>query len=120
EASIEVGAGHTDNLNRDAARISSEVDLVGVAFAASRKDQGVMRGAIRGDVQYLKYGAAGLTEDHEVLGSVDGVLEAHIVPDRFQWDVRYDYGQVRADPREAVGPTNRLRSTTTSTGPTVL
>jgi hypothetical protein len=119
QARVEIGVGETDNLNHDAAELRSDIDVLGVAFDARRTEGPLLRGAIKGDVHYMKYGAVGLDVNHEVLGSVDGGLELHIVPERFEWDTRYDYGQVRADPRAAVGPTNRLDTTTASTGPMV-
>lgn len=114
EGSIDLGLGHTDNLNRDAAELESDIGVLGVAYAGST-DRRWLRAALAGDVEYRRYHAD--EDDDEVIGSIDGALELHAVPDRVQWDFFASYGQVRIDPLGAVGPSNRQRTTTFSTGP---
>ncbi len=117
EGKIEIGLGQTDNLNRDATELQSDIGRLAVGFAG-RTDRRWLRAAVAGDIEYRKYGADELSgDDHEVLGSVDGVLELHAVPDRVQWDFRAGYGQVRIDSFGAIGPSNRQNTTSFSTGP---
>ncbi|HEY8549716.1 MAG TPA: hypothetical protein VIL35_07170, partial [Vicinamibacterales bacterium] len=116
EARIELGVGESDNLNRDAAALRSDMTILGLGFGARRNTR-LVRGALAGDVELREYGAEGLADDDEVLGSIDGVLELHVVPDRFRWDAESNFGQVRTDPSAPVGPENRERTTVFSTGP---
>jgi hypothetical protein len=116
EGSIELGIGHTDNLNRDANELESNIGMLGVGFAG-RTDRRWLRAALAGDIEYRTYEAD--ENDDEVLGSIDAALELHAVPDRVQWDFSVAYGQVRVDPLGAVGPSNRQRTTSFSTGPQV-
>lgn len=118
EGSIELGLGYSDNLNHDADELSSDIVRLAVGFVG-RSDQRWVRTALAADIEYLKYGADGLVDDDELLGSVDGALELHAVPDIVQWNVRYDYGQVRIDPLGATGLSNRQRTTSFSTGPQI-
>ncbi|MEQ9562902.1 MAG: hypothetical protein RLN69_10300, partial [Woeseiaceae bacterium] len=114
QGSIEIGLGHTDNLNRDANELESDIGVLGVGFAG-QTDRRWLRAALAGDVQYRRYQAE--EDDNEVLGSVDGALELQFVPDRVEWDFSVAYGQVRIDPLGAVGPSNRQSTTSFSTGP---
>jgi len=119
EGYIELGLGQTDNLNRTAEELQSDIGRLAVGFAG-RTDRRWLRGAVAGDIEYRKYDAEEFIDvDNEVLGSVDGVLELHAVPDRLQWDFRVGYGQVRIDALGAVGPSNRQRTTSFSTGPQI-
>jgi len=119
EGYIEFGLGQTDNLARNADELRSDIGRLAVGFAGST-DQRRLRAAVSGDIEYRKYGAEELLDDDdEVLGSVDGVLELHAVPDRVQWDFRVAYGQVRIDAFGAVGPSNRQSTTSFSTGPQI-
>lgn len=120
EGYIELGFGQTDNLNRNVEELQSDIGMIGVGFAG-RTDRRRLRAALAGDIEYRKYGADELSDDDddEVLGSVDGELELHAVPDRLQWNFGFGYGQVRIDPLGAVGPSNRQRTTSFSTGPRI-
>ena len=120
EGYIELGLGRTDNLNRDAEELQSDIGRLAVGFAG-RTDRRWLQAALAGDIEYRQVWCrrAPWTMTTEVLGSVDGELELHAVPDRFQWDFRFGYGQVRIDPLGAVGPSNRQRTTAFSTGPQV-
>lgn len=119
EGYIELGLGRTDNLNRNADELQSDIGRLAVGFAG-RTDRRRLRAAVVGDIEYRKYGAEELLDDDdEVLGSIDGVLELHAVPDRVQWDFRVGYGQVRIDAFGPVGPSNRQSTTSFSTGPQI-
>lgn len=119
EGRIELGLGQTDNLNRDADELESDIGRLAVGFAG-RTERRWLRAALAGDIEYRRYDAEELSDDDdEVLGSVDGVLELHAVPDRVQWDFRVGYGQVRIDAFGAMGPSNRQRTTSFSTGPQI-
>lgn len=119
EGRIELGLGQTDNLNRDADELESDIGKLAVGFAG-HTNRRWLRAALAGDIEYRKYGAKELEEDDdEILGSVDALLELHAVPDRFQWDFRASYGQVRIDSLGAMGPSNRQYTTSFSTGPQI-
>ena len=118
EGKIEIGLGKTDNLGRDADELESDIGRLGVGFAG-RTHRRWLRAALAGDLEYRKYYADDLTEDDEVLGSVDGVLELHVVPDLVHWDFRLSYGQVRIDVFGPVGPANRQTVGSFSTGPQI-
>lgn len=117
QASISLGFGHSDNLNRDETNaVSSDITRLQVGFAGS-VDRLRLRGMAAGDLQYRDYAAEESAVDSEVLGSVDGWLELHMVPDQFYWDVQYGFGQTRLDVFGPVGPGNRQRTTVVATGP---
>jgi hypothetical protein len=118
EASIELGVGHTDNVNRDADELDSDIGRLSVGFAV-RSDRRWLQTAVAGDLEYLKYSADEVSVDDEVLGSVDGTLVVLIVPDRVQWDFGLNYGQARVDALGPVGPLNRQAVTSFSTGPQI-
>ena len=117
---FEVGLGKTDNLNRDNEELESDIGKLALGFAG-RTDRRWLRTALAGDIEYRKYSARSLSddEDNDVLGSVDGELEMHALPDRVQWNFGVSYGQVRIDPLGAVGPSNRQYTTALSTGPEI-
>ena len=117
-ASVEFGLGRSDNLNRDAEELAANIGRLAVGFSGYA-DRRWLQAALNADIEYRKYDASELLVDDELLGSVDGVLELHAVPEKFQWDFRYGYGQVRIDAFGAVGPLNRQRTTSLSTGPQV-
>ncbi len=116
EGKVEIGVGWTDNLNRDQDEVESNIGRLGLGFAG-RTDRRLLRAALSGDIEYRTYDADELLVDDEVLGSVDALLELHAVKDVALWDFGYSYGQVRIDAFGAVGPLNRQRTTTFSTGP---
>lgn len=119
EGKIELGLGRTDNLNRDDDELQSDIGRLAVGYAG-RTDRRWLRAALFGDIEYRKYGAEELSDDDdEVLGSVDGMLELHAMPDRVQWDTHVSYGQVRIDVVRAIGPSNRQHTSSFSTGPRI-
>lgn len=109
--------GQSDNLNRDAAETRSDITRIAAGFD-TRHEGNRLRGSLVGDLQFAKYGAD-LPDDDELLGSVDGQVALHAVPNRFWWDVRYGSGQVRTDPRAPISPENRERTSVTSLGPSI-
>lgn len=117
---LQVGlfAGQSDNIGRDTTAVRSDVTGLTLAFGARRESRRI-DGSLLGDIQYRRYGAEEVpeTDDHEVIGSVDGRLAVHLVPQRLLWDVTQNLGQVRTNAFVAVGPENRERSTVLSTGP---
>lgn len=120
EGNIEVGLGHTDNLNRDSEDLKSNIGTLGVGFAG-QSNRRWLRAALAADIEYRKYDAEELVDDdHEVLGSADGLLELHAVPDKLYWKTRASYGQVRIDVVGAVGPSNRQQTSSFSTGPEIV
>ena len=120
EGYIELGLGQTDNLNNDAAELQSDIGRLAVGFAGL-SDRRWLRASLSGDIEYRKYDAEEiLGDDHEILGSVDGLLEIRLLPDRFQWDIGADYGQIRIDPVGAIGPSNRQYTHSISTGPQII
>lgn len=120
EGYIELGLGQTDNLNRDASELESGIGSLGIGFAG-RMDRRWVRAALAADVDYRKYDAEELQDDDdEVLGSIDGLLELHAVPDRLYWDFRAGYGQVRIDPLGALSPANRQTTKSFATGPRIV
>jgi hypothetical protein len=119
QARIALGIGQSDNVNRDAASVRSDMARLETGFSG-RIDRQRLRGALAGDLEFLKYGAEEIADDSEVLGSVDGLLELHLVPDRFHWDVQYGYGQTRLDYLGPIGPSNRQTTTVATTGPSLL
>ena len=121
EGRIELGLGQTDNLNRDDGEKGADIGRLAVGFAG-RADRRWLRAALAGDIEYRKYNADDPSGDYdydEVLGSVDGLLELHAVPDQVQWDARAGYGQVRIDAFSPTGPANRQRMAYFSTGPKI-
>lgn len=117
-AYLELGLGQSDNINRDDAEIRSDITRLGAGFNA-RHEGSRLRGALLGDLQYVKYGADLVADDDELLGSVDGQVALYAVPDRFWWDLRHGTGQVRTDPRAPISPENRERTSVSSIGPNI-
>jgi hypothetical protein len=114
---IEIGLGRTDNLNRDAEELQADIATLAVGFVG-RSDQRWVRASLAGDIELRKYEAEDPASDvDDVLGSVDGILELHAVPDRLLWHFRGSYGQARINPFGVTGPSNRQGTTSFLAGP---
>lgn len=57
------------------------------------------------------------TFDDDVVGGFAGVLNIGIVPERFEWIVEENFGQIRTDPFEAITADNRQHLNYFTTGP---
>ena len=114
---IELGLGQTDNLGRTPPpEIRSNIGLLGLDFLMSA-ERPRLQGALVGNLQHRHYGTDQISDDRELVGSIDGSLSYHIVEDLFVWTVQQNYGQSRTNPVAPVGPGNRDRTTVSSTGP---
>lgn len=116
---VEIGYGQTDNLGRRASsEIRSDITTLGLAFGLTA-DRRRLDGRIVGDVDWRHYGADEVRDDQEAVGSVDGALSLHAVPDIFIWDFFLNQGQTRTDPLAPVGPDNRDQTKVVTIGPRV-
>ena len=118
EFGIRLGTGQTDNVARDStSEVRTDFDVFGLRFNA-RSDTQRVTGALFGDVELRQYPSnAVLRDDEEVIGSADGILSVHIVPERFTWHFQQNFGQTRTNLFAPVGPNNRERAAVSSTGP---
>ena len=118
QVGLDAGGGQTDNLGRDSSQLRSDFRFLGLnvdAGMASRR----LEGRLLSDVEWRKYGAQEVVDDHEVVGSLDGNMALHLVPQRFVWDFETNFGQLRSDPLAPSSPTNREQTAVFSTGPRI-
>jgi len=115
---LTLGAGYSDNIARSAQDETSEGILApGLQFSfdqASRR----LQADLVGNFAYYKY----LDEefDSELLGNFAGNARFMLVPERFEWVVSDNFGQVLNDPFLPATPNNRENMNHFVTGPDVI
>ena len=115
---LEGGVGHSDNITRVATDEQSDtIAKAGLKFSFGQITKRTQMDLI-GDLGYFEY--LDNTYDSEVLGNFIGNARLGIVPDRFEWMVSDNYGQVLSDPFAPVTPDNRENINYFRTGPDLI
>ncbi len=115
---LEGGVGHSDNITRVAANEQSDtIAKAGLRFSFDQLTKRSQMDLI-GDLAYFEY--LDDTYDSEVLGNFIGNARFGIVPDRFEWALSDNYGQVLSDPFAPVTPDNRENINYFTTGPDLI
>jgi hypothetical protein len=109
------GIGWTDNVTR--APANAEEATLAVAGLQIVLDERRTRfdASLDASMQFYHYFDNEFEDD--LLGGFAGALNFAIVPDRFEWVVQDNFGQVRTDPFDAGTPENRENFNYFTTGP---
>lgn len=115
---VTAGAGHTDNIARTADNeIEEDIAAAGLQFSLDQASARLQADLI-GNLTYHEY--LDDTYDSEVLGNFAGNALFDLVPERFQWMIADNFGQVLADPFQPATPDNRENINYFMTGPNVV
>lgn len=110
-----VGAYQTDNIARTPTNAQSETILApGLQFSLGQLSPR-LQADVLGDFAYNEY--VDNTYDSEVLGNFMADAHLALIPQRFEWALSDNFGQVVADPFAPVTPENRENINRLSTGP---
>jgi hypothetical protein len=110
-----LGAGHSDNIRRaDNNKEDENIASVGVRFSVDERTPRLQADAV-GNFSYAEYLED--TFDSELLGNFAGNATFGIVPQRIEWVVSDNYGQVLSDPFTPATPDNRENINYFATGP---
>ncbi len=116
--SVDAGVGRSDNIRRTSTNAESEtIGTASVEFAAYENTRRLQAQMI-GDLAYFDYFHH--TYNSEVIGNFAGNANFQLVPERIQWNVQDNFGQIRTDPFAAVTPDNRENINYFTTGPTFI
>jgi hypothetical protein len=114
---VEVGAGHSDNITR------AETDEVSESMATAgltlewQEERPRLTADVSVDADYVHY--LDDTYEGEVVGGMDAMLNFKILPDRLSWLVQDSFGQEASDPFSPVTPETREDVNYFTTGPTL-
>jgi len=115
---LAAGAGHSDNITRVAAdEVDETIARAGAKFSFGQTGTRVQTDLV-GDLAYYDY--LDDTYDSEVLGNFIGSAHLGIVPQRFEWAITDNFGQVLNSPFEPATPETRENINYFTTGPDVL
>lgn len=110
-----LGMGHSDNIRRAPTNEEDEdIASAGLRFSFDQRSRRLQADAV-GDLAYAEY--LGNTYDSEVLGNFTGNARFAFVPERIEWVVTDNFGQVLSDPFLPVTPDNRQNINYFTTGP---
>jgi hypothetical protein len=112
---VDVGAGYSDNIGRTATAEQDEtIATAGLQFSLDERTSRLTADVI-GDFAYYEY--LDDTFDSEVTGNLAGTARFAFVPERFEWVVADNFGQVLSDPFSPATPDNRENINVFTTGP---
>ena len=110
-----LGMGHSDNIRRTSANEEDEsIASAGLRFSVDRRTPRLQADAV-GNFSYAEY--LDNTYDSELLGNFAGNARFGFVPQRFEWVVADNFGQVLNDPFAPTTPDNRENINFFTTGP---
>lgn len=110
-----LGIGHSDNISRVAVNEEDEdIAAAGLRFSFNQRSRRLQADAV-GDLAYAEY--LGNVYDSELLGNFAGNARFAFVPERFEWIIADNFGQVLSDPFSPVTPANRQNINYFTTGP---
>lgn len=115
ELGLTTGASWSDNIGR--VPVDEDEGSLGLAglILGYRQRSARLEADVDANVVYEHYFDD--TFDDDVLGGIDGMVRAQIVPERFSWFVQDNFGQITSDPFSADRPDNREDINYFTTGP---
>jgi len=118
-ATIDVGVGYSDNIDTapDDLAIEEKMGTVGLNLLYF-EDTRRFDADVLADVMYVDY--LDNTFDNDVIGNARGDVTLGLMPERFQWQISDNFGQIRTNRFSPVSPTNRENINVFSTGPDLL
>lgn len=115
---LTAGGGHSDNIRRVAVDKESEnIGSAGLQFSLDQRSSRLYADMV-GNFAYYDY--LDDTFDDEVLGNFAGQARFAFVPERFEWLLADNFGQVLSDPFMPATPDNRENINYLTTGPDLL
>jgi hypothetical protein len=112
-----LGLGHSDNIRRTSVNEEDEgIAAAGLRFSLAQQSSRLQMDAV-GDLAYDEY--LHNTFDSELVGNFAGNARFALVPQRFEWVISDNFGQVLNDPFAPETPDNRENINSFSTGPDV-
>ena len=115
---LTAGGGHSDNISRVPVDQESEnIASAGLQFSLDQRSSRLYADMV-GNFAYYDY--LDNTFDDEVLGNFAGQARFAFVPERFEWLLADNFGQVLSDPFMPATPDNRENINYLTTGPDVL
>lgn len=115
---LNVGAGHSDNVARtETNEIEEDIASAGLQFSLDQSSSRLQTDLV-GNFAYYDY--LDDTFDSEFLGNFVGNVAIDFVPERFQWVVSDNFGQVLTDAFQPATPENREYINYLTTGPNIM
>jgi len=116
-ASYGVGVGTTDNIARVPTDEDSDTLYIANLYLDLLDEDGRLHSDVDAQLEYVDYASG--TFDSEVTGGLNAYFELSLVPGRFYWLLRENFGQRQQDPFTALTPANREHVNFITTGPQV-
>lgn len=114
---LEMGAGHSDNITRvEDSEVSESMATTGLTLEW-QEQRPRFSADVSADADYVKY--LGDTYEGEVVGGADATLNFKVLPDRLSWIVQDSFGQASSDPFSPVTPDTRENINYFTSGPTL-
>jgi hypothetical protein len=114
---VDVGAGHSDNITRvPDDEISESMAAAGLTLEWQESRRRLVAD-VSIDADYVHY--LDDTYDGEIVGGLDGTLDFSLIPERLRWVVQDSFGQQSTDPFSPQTPDTRENVNYFTTGPTL-
>lgn len=104
----------SDNVARLDGGGRGSYDGLGVLFDIGQQSRR-LESRLDTNVEFRRYSDDGI--DDEPVGTIAGLLDVGLVPDRLTWGFEETYGQIQTDAFNASGPSNRESLNVFTTGP---
>lgn len=115
---LTAGGGHSDNIRRVPVGEESEnIASAGLQFSLDQRSTRLYADLV-GNFAYYDY--LDDTFDNDLLGNFAGQARFAVVPERFEWLIADNFGQVLSDPFQPSTPDNRENINYFTTGPDLL
>lgn len=113
-----LGIGHSDNIRRTSTdELDEDIAAAGLRFSLDQLTPRLEARAV-GDLAYHEY--LDDTFDSDVVGNLAADARLAFLPDRLEWIIADNFGQVLADPFVPATPDNRENINYFTTGPDVM
>ena len=115
EYRVSAGAGQSDNVRRTPDNETDETIATGGLQFAFNQNEGRLNADVVGDFAYYDYTKS--TYDNEFVGSLFADSSFAVIPERMQWVLSDQFGQILSDPFLPSTPDNRQNINVLTTGP---